>query len=753
MNIQTNLKRHLPLLSLNLLLLIFFLAHVASNEVQPMRIKFIDQMENMAYDARVLFSIEKTIDPRIVIVDIDEKSLAEEGRWPWGRDRLAKLVDELFTHFKVQIVAFDIVFAEPDESSGLKILQQLAMDEFRDVPEYNSRLEEIKESLDYDRLFSESISNRPVVLGYYFSTESENEKALRSGVLPKPVLTKKHFRGRSISVPVATGFGANLEVFQKRAAGGGHFNPTIDQDGVVRRVPMFYEFEGQYYESLSLAVARQLLGENIVEPVFVEELGIFKKSDYSGLEWLRVGPNLIPVDEKIQALIPYRGKQGSYPYLSATDVLHGRVDVSILKNAIVLVGASAPGLFDLRSTPVQSKYPGVELHANLIAGILDQNIKEKPAYVLGAEFSILLLVGLLMTVLLPLLTPVWATVVTMLLLLFSIVINYVIWQYANLVLPIASGVMMILTMFLLNMSYGFFIERRKKGEITDLFGQYIPPELVDEMCDDPTAYSLDAEEKELTVLFSDVRGFTTLSEGMSPQELADLMNEFLTPITKIIHDYRGTIDKYMGDAVMAFWGAPVNDPDHARHALQAGLAMIERISALRDEFIVRGWPEIRIGVGINTGEMSVGNMGSEFRMAYTVMGDTVNLGSRLEGLTRQYGVDVIVGQTVRDAVPEFVYRELDRVRVKGKNEPVVIYEPLGLKEEMTKDKLDELKLYVQAIRYYRKQDWDMAELQFLNLQKMHSEKPLYEFYIERMKYFRENPPPEDWDGVFTFTSK
>jgi len=192
LNIQTNLKRHLPLLSLNLLLLIFFLAHVASNEVQPMRMKFIDQMENHAYDARVLFSIEKTEDPRIVIVDIDEKSLAEEGRWPWGRDRLAKLVDELFTHFKVQIVGFDVVFAEPDESSGLKVLQQLAIDEFRDVPEYNSRLEEIKESLDYDRLFSESISNRPVILGYYFSAELENEKALRSGVLPKPLNLSFH---------------------------------------------------------------------------------------------------------------------------------------------------------------------------------------------------------------------------------------------------------------------------------------------------------------------------------------------------------------------------------------------------------------------------------------------------------------------------------------------------------------------------------------------------------------------------------
>lgn len=710
-------------------------------------------MENLAYDTRVLFSIEKSEDPRIVIVDIDEKSLAEEGRWPWGRNRMAKLVDELFSHYKVKLVGFDVVFAEPDESSGLKVLQQLAKGEFKDIPEYRERLEEITPALDYDRLFSESISNKPVILGYYFDAQSSGKETLQTGVLPKAALSKNDFKGHSVTVPIAIGYGANLEEFQNHAAGGGHFNPTIDGDGVIRRVPMYYEFDGEYYESLSLAMARQYFGGETVVPVFEEELVDFESSDYLGLEWLRVGPSLISVDEKIQALVPYRGKQGSFHYISATDVLHGRVDVSLLENTIVLVGTSAPGLFDLRSTPIQSKYPGVEVHANLIAGILDQSIKERPAYVLGAEFVILLLIGLLITILLPLLTPVWSVLVTVSILVLSITINYSFWQNANLVLPIASSVIMILMMFLLNMSYGFFIERRKKGEITGLFGQYIPPELVDEMSENPQAYSLEAEEKELTVLFSDVRGFTTLSEGMNPQELAALMNEFLTPITKIIHENRGTIDKYMGDAVMAFWGAPINDPKHVRHALQAGLDMVERIYALRHEFLERGWPEIRIGVGINTGEMSVGNMGSEFRMAYTVMGDTVNLGSRLEGLTRVYEVDIIVSETVKDAVPEYIYRELDKVKVKGKNEPVSIYEPLAMKEEVSPDEMDELKLYNQALKFYRGKDWDMAELQFLNLKKMHSERPLYDFYIERMKYFRNNPPPEDWDGVFTFTTK
>jgi adenylate cyclase len=313
--------------------------------------------------------------------------------------------------------------------------------------------------------------------------------------------------------------------------------------------------------------------------------------------------------------------------------------------------------------------------------------------------------------------------------------------------------MMLLTMFALNMSYGYFVETRGKRQIEGLFGQYIPPELVDEMSDRPGEYSLAAQSKELTVLFSDVRGFTTLSEGLSPTDLGALMNLFLTPMTRIIHEQRGTIDKYMGDAIMAFWGAPLEDQDHARHAVDAGMDMLQKMGGVNAQFAERGWPVIQIGIGINTGMMSVGNMGSEFRMAYTVLGDAVNLGSRLEGLTKDYGVWLIVSESTKAAVPEYAYREIDRVRVKGKESAVVIYQPLCLKEDLDKAWKAELVVYREALRLYRAQEWDTAEMNLLNLQRNSRSPGLYKVYVERVSQYRSSPPGPEWDGVFTHASK
>lgn len=745
MNILQTFRHQLLPIALNFFILIIFLAHI----IGIYHWNFIDKLENYAYDVRMLFSLKKGQDPRIVIVDIDEKSLAEEGRWPWRRNRMAQLLDELFDYYQVSVVGFDVVFAEPDESSGLNILLNLAEGEFNNIPEYQARLSEIKQELDFDQIFSDSMKNRKVVLGYYFNEHTEGSVNIISGSLPEPVFNKADLSGKKITTKVAVGYGANLAILQDYAIGAGHFNPTIDADGVVRRVPLLYEFNNAYYQALSIAIVKILLESNAIELVFGDEI----TGNYTEVEWLKIGRYKIPVDEYIQAIVPYRGKQNSFPYVSASDVIRGRVDRSILENAIVLVGTTAPGLFDLRATPIQNKYPGVEIHANMIAGILDQRLKQVPAYVQGVELITVLIIGLIICLLMPLSSPLLAASMTGLIFLVVISFNYYLWENINLVLPIALTVTLILVLFLLNMSYGFFIERRRKSELGGLFGQYIPPELVEEMSSDPTAYSLEAEDREMTVLFSDVRGFTTLSEGLNPRELSALMNEFLTPITRIIHDYRGTIDKYMGDAVMAFWGAPLKDPDHAIHALEAGLAMIERMYALRDEFLERGWPEIKIGVGINSGVMSVGNMGSEFRMAYTVMGDAVNLGSRLEGLTKQYGVDLIVGEDTKKYIDNYVFRKLDNVKVKGKAEPVEIFEPLGKVTEVSTEELDELRLYNEALKDYLNKDWNMAIKRFHNLQNLYVDRALYKLYLDRSEFFQENPPPEDWDGVFTFTTK
>lgn len=708
----------------------------------------IKRLENFTYDVRLNMLMPNKLDERIVIIDIDEKSLKQEGRWPWGRNKLADLVNKLFDDYHVNVLGFDVVFAEKDESSGLKSLEEIKSKYLANDQQFGQALESLRPKLDYDQVFANSLKNRNVVLGYFFLRD---QRANAIGTLPPPSFVEGSFKGKNIDFITATGYGANLDTLQKNTKAGGHFNPDPDADGISRKVPIVIKYNGQMYEALSVAVAKAALGVPRIEAGYADGLGVGKK--YSGLEWLKLGNQRIPVDEQVSALIPYRGPQGSFPYVSATDVLTNKVDPAILKNKIVLLGTTAAGLMDLRATPVQNIYAGVEIHANMIAGILDNNIKEHPAYTLGAEFLLLLLVGLLLAFLLPILSPLWATVVTLGATTAVILFNLSIWQYANLVLPLASLLVMIGAIYFVNMSYGFFVESRGKRQLAGLFGQYVPPELVDEMSKDPAAFSLEGESREMTVLFSDVRGFTTISEGLDPKQLTKLMNEFLTPMTHIIHHSRGTIDKYMGDAIMAFWGAPLTDHDHAKHALNAAIEMIKALDALQKSFAEKGWPPINIGVGLNSGLMTVGNMGSEFRMAYTVMGDAVNLGSRLESLTKNYGVHIIVSEFTRNLVPDFAYRELDMVRVKGKDKPVTIFEPICEEENLDKHTKDTLKIYKEALKLYRNQNWDLAEMQFLNLHKLEPQRYVYEMYVKRIAYFRQNPPETNWDGVFNFETK
>jgi adenylate cyclase len=572
-------------------------------------------------------------------------------------------------------------------------------------------------------------------------------------MLPQPAFPAGTFKGRPINFLRWDSYGANLPELQENAASAGHFNPVVDFDGVVRRVPMIVEYGGAYYESLSLALVRTALGSGQLLPGFAGS----QSQGYGGLEWLELksprGDLTIPVDADVSTLIPYRGGRGTFRYISATDVLHEKLPVVDLQGRIVLVGTTAPGLMDMRTTPVGEVYPGVEIHANMISGILNQDIKQSPPYVLGANVVLVLLIGVALCLVLPLLSAIQGTLITFIVLFADVAFNGALWHFGNVALPLAGSMIMILSLFALNMTFGYFTTERTKRQITGLFGQYVPSEVVGELSQHPEHVSMEGESREMTILFSDVRGFTTISEGLDPKELSLLMNEFLTPLSRVVHGQRGTIDKYMGDCIMAFWGAPLPDERHAYHAILAGLEMQRTLSELQPHFKERGWPEIRIGVGINTGRVSVGNMGSEVRVAYTVMGDAVNLASRLEGITKEYGVKVLVGETTKQAVPEFVYREVDMVRVKGKVQPVAIFEPLGLHSEVSQDMQEEVKLFHQALRLYRKQDWDKAELQFLSLRNMSPESKLYQVYAERVAYYRGNPPGDDWDGVFIFKTK
>jgi len=687
-------------------------------------------------------------DERIVILDIDEKSLGEIGHWPWSRNLMAEVLDKLFDRYGVKLVGFDIVWAERDASSGIEVLDQLARGQLKEVSAFQAAYTKLRQDLDFDGRFAASIKGRPVVLGYYFSNQ---EKALRANAIPAPVLPKGSFAGRPVELTPWTGYTGNLPIYLENAAAAGHFNPLPDIDGVMRRVPMILEFDGEYYESLSLAVVRAYLGLETGKPPRVEPG--FPPQKSAGLEWLKVGELTIPVDQTGSALIPYRGRSGSFSYVSLADVIKDRVPPERLKGRIALVGATAPGLLDLRATPVENVYPGVEIHANLIAGILDRELKQKPRYVQGAEVVLLLVGGVALSLAIPMLSALWATALAVLGFAFITGFNVALWEYANMVLPLAASILMTASLYTMNMAYGYFVESRSKRQFAELFGQYVPPELVDKMAEDPSRYNMEPRSAELTILFSDVRGFTSISEALRPEELREYINEYLTTMSAIIRSrYRGTLDKYIGDAIMAFWGAPMDDPQHARNGVLAALAMQKECAALNERFAARGWPTLKIGVGVNSGRVRVGDMGSQVRRAYTAMGDAVNVASRLEGRTKGYGVGILMGEATRNMLQDILFREVDRIKVKGKDEAVVIYEPLGLQTE-TKNIQEELRLWNQTLRAYRAQQWDQCDVNLLNLGRMNPGCELYRAYAERVAEKRRNPPPPGWDGVTVFDEK
>ena len=735
-------------LALSLIVLVALLIDTSKLYHYP----FLDGLENFTYDTRLNLTLPNDVEDNIIIVDIDETSLAEVGRFPWSRDVLAKLVDNLFDHYQVKVLGFDIVFAEADQSSGLDAFLDLAENELSDNRQYLETLATIRPSLEFDKQFAASLRERNIVLGYYFKSHIQQGEEATTGALPPAITQMDEQWSQRLPINKAIGFGANLDLLQESAASGGYFdNPYVDADGVFRRVPLIQHYEGYLFASLALATTRAALDNPRIE-LLVESDGKKGGQQYYALESIKVGDYRVPVDNNGAVYVPYRGLAGSFPYVSAYKVLDKSADLTTLKDKIVLVGTSAPGLLDLRSTPVQNIYPGVEVHANIIAGVLNQEIKHKPAWILGYEFILLVVVAVAVSFILTFLSPALAALSSLAIMLMVIAGSMLAWNQ-NLILPLASPLLLIVLLFTLHMTYGFFIESRNKRQLAQTFGQYIPPELVDEMVETSAEFSMEGESRNMTVLFSDVRGFTTLSEGLNPRELTRLMNALLTPMTRVIHKNRGTIDKYMGDAIMAFWGAPLNDPEHARHALYAAFDMMQELKLMQQEFKEKGWPPVNIGIGLNTGMMNVGNMGSEFRVAYTVLGDAVNLGSRLEGLTKAYGVDIIVSESTKTEVDEFVYRELDLVRVKGKKEPVAIFEPIGHRNDVDKEITSELARYRQALKAFRKQDWDRAEMEFFNLSRSYPDRRLYQEYQNRIANYRQSPPGDDWDGVYTHTSK
>jgi len=719
----------------------------------------VQRADDFLYDIRMRLQ-HPVLDSRIVIVNIDEKSLTEIGRWPWSRDVIATLVTKLNDQYRPKAIGFDVVFAEPDNSSGYTTLQSLAKNELKGFPTFGKSVLALKPMLDFDGRLAKALRGRPVVLGYFLSHKAEGPT---KGLLPPPAFTMADLDDRRLDAVSWDAYSANLPQLQQAAAGGGFFNSLPDPDGVIRRMPLLAQFGNAYYESLALATARVALGATAIRPSFLHSDGINSEEslrEYGAIEAIRLNTNprtRIPVEPFLTVLIPFRGYGGplggSFRYVSAVDIIKDRLPDLGLKNKIFLIGTTVAGLKDLRTAPVGVGYPGVEMHANVIASILDDNFKRRPDISIAFEVVQATLVGILLIIILPILSPGFSILFALGMGVSVGLLNLWMYQSFNLVLPVATTLLLILSLFMIDVAWGYLFEYRKGRAMVNLFGEYVAPELVAEMADNPGSYNMEGDSRELTVLFADVRGFTSISEQLEPNALREYINRYLTAMSENIRGNRGTLDKYIGDAVMAFWGAPITLPNHASLAVETALTMQSIAQTLNRDFIERGWPTLRIGIGLNTGQMRVGDMGSKIRRAYTVMGDAVNLSSRLEGLTKTYGAGIIVGEATKLAAPEFIYRELDRVRVRGKQQPVPIFEPLGLPSQVDDNMRAAIVRWDRALEWVRLKNWDAAESAVRALHEAYPDDGLYKLYLERLAYYRTHPPESDWDGVTTFDTK
>ena len=703
-----------------------------------------ERFELLIYDQRMRFHLPKQVQAAaapIVIIDIDEASLQHEGRWPWSRAKIADLVTKL-NAAGVAVIGFDILFGEAERNPAQEVLAGLDQQS-----RLYEQLSELQVNYDHDQLFANKLAQSEVVLGYLFHYQYD----LTSGLLPNPLYLNNQSEDliSQLVIPEMTGYAAPLGILTESTRGGGFFSLAPDADGVVRRAPMLARYNNQLYASLSLEMLRQYM--------FLEAIEL-KTSTIAGkqhIERLYLAENLaLPTDSSGQLLIPFRGPAETFPYIPAWKLLAGEFDTEQLQGALVLVGTSAPGLFDLRATPVASVYPGVEVHANLLAAMLDKKFLQQPSWAPGANLVIALFAGLTLAFSLPWLAPILQVLISLVLGSIIIAITSWLWVAEGIVLALAGPLLLVFLLTVFNFVWGFFYESMTRHRLADMFGQYVPPQLVEEMSRHPGKFSFAGESRELSVLFSDIRGFTTLSESLAADELKVLLNRYFTPITGIIFDHRGTIDKYIGDLVMAFWGAPISDPDHALHSIQAARQMLKATEEISAAFVSEGLPAISVGVGINSGLMNVGDMGSKYRRAYTVLGDAVNLASRLESSTKYYGVSLIVGERTRElALDHFIWRELDLVKVKGKDQPVRVYEPCCPVDEATPELKEELQLLEQALEAFRTQEFHRAKTLFSQLQQAHSEVYQYTMYLERLQQLEQEPPAADWDGSWTRMSK
>ena len=696
------------------------------------------------------FDFYQTLRPRqttarpVTIVDIDESSLKEIGQWPWPRTIVADLVTRL-TQLGAVAIGFDIIFAEPDRMSpGIAATSLRDLDE-----EIRNKLRSLPSN---DVVLAEAIRHSRVVAGQVGSAmpvaRTQAESALQTGFAvrgPDPSRFLVTFAGLLRNVPA----------IEQAAAGRGVFSIQPERDGIIRRVPMIMQAQGAMVPALSMELLR----------VVTDSGAILVRTDEAGVQSVAVPGLELPTDQNGRLWVHFDRHDPSR-YVSATDVLQGRTLRDNVEGKLVLIGTSAAGLLDVKTTPVAAAMPGVEVHAQILESAIANSLLTYPNYAIGAELLVAVLVGLAIIIVAPMVRA--STVIALggIVVAGLMGVSWYLFSQHNLLIdftyPLMASGFVYLTLIFIN----YFQEQKQRQQIRAAFGYYLSPALVEQLARSPEKLVLGGEERRMTILFSDVRGFTTISEHYKhdPQGLTRLMNRFLTPLTNAIIERNGTIDKYIGDAIMAFWNAPLDDSQQEINACEAALEMLARADKLNQEFKSEAdqnggkYMPLRIGVGLNTGPCVVGNMGSDFRFNYSVLGDTVNVASRLEARTKDYRIPIIIGEgTAKKAKERFATMEIDRIQVKGKTQPETVFTVLG-RAELGRDPnfLELQELTTKMLRYYREQNWTQA-LDTIEPCRKAAEGfgvgALYHMYAERIEAFRHNPPPPDWNGVYEAESK
>jgi len=718
---------------------------------------FLDRIELKSLDVRFLSRGPEAPGPFAVLATIDEKSLDEIGKWPWPRAKIASLIDRLSAE-GARVIAMDIVFSEPDVNNNLGFIESIHQ-EAHVLGLQGSRIERLfakaRAKADNDAILAQSMmrSEAEVVLGYFFhfSREeiahlSEADLTRRRDNIGASAVRLVQFTGpeaQKVNVFEALLPESNITQLVQASRYGGYYNIFPDIDGTVRWVPLVIRYQDRFYPALSLEAVRIYAG-NIPLRVRI--------ADY-GIEAVQLGPVMVPTDEKGRMFINFRGGAKTFPHYSVADILSGRTPENAFKDKIVFVGSTAFGVYDLRVTPFSNVYPGLEVHATVADNILRQTFLFRPGWAAFFDLAAILFMGLVTGLVLPRLRVLFSVLLIGVLFAGYLVVSQGLFTrqgiWLNAVYPLLTMVIVYTAVTL----YRYIAEEREKKKIRGAFSFYVNPSVVSEVLKDPEKLKLGGDKKVLSVLFSDIRGFTSLAEEMEPEILVTLLNEYLTEMTNVVFELDGLLDKYIGDAIMAVFGAPLEQDDHPLRACDTALKMLDRLATMQHRWRAEGIPGLDIGIGINTGPMVVGNMGSERRFDYTVMGDAVNLASRLEGINKEYGTQVVISEFTYGWVKDdFFCRELDAVRVKGRVRPVKIYELLASRSD--KDpRVEIIEPFTQGLKHYRAQEWEKAEDRFREVLGISSQDAAAQLYLQRITVLRQEPPPPEWDGVFTMKSK